>query len=108
MDSIEEKVAELLIEIPKISRMLYQNKQREAYDTFNENIQKLEQVMLTFIEAIPTLREIGIDIPEEVIITQLKNMTEGYQLKDNILLADTLEYEIMDSLCVYKEILEQI
>ena len=36
------------------------------------------------------------------------HQVEGFQHKDNVLLADTLEYEIMESMKLYDEILMQI
>ena len=64
--------------------------------------------MTEFIELIPKLQTAGIDIPQDVILKQISNMAEGYEYRDNVLLADTLDYEILDTLQLYVEILEQL
>ncbi|MBQ3544342.1 MAG: hypothetical protein IJA34_05065 [Lachnospiraceae bacterium] len=75
----------------------------ESQETINNNI-----VFTEFIEMIPKLQQLGVDIPIEVILQQLKNLVDAYEYRDSMLLADTLRYEINDSLQVYLEILEQL
>ena len=108
MENIENIVKNLISDIPGIVKLLRQNKGNEAYNEFGKIFGDLNNAMLTFIKAIPTINSMGLDIPSDVVISQLNNMVEGFQYKDNVLLADTLEYEIMESMKLYDEILMQI
>lgn len=108
MENIENIVKKLISEIPCIVKLLRQNKGNEAYNKFGEMFGELNNAMLTFINAIPAINSMGLDIPTDVVISQLNNMVEGFQYKDNVLLADTLEYEIMETMKLYDEILMQI
>lgn len=108
MDNIENVVKGLINNVPNIVKLLRQNKGNEAYTEFGKIFNELNNAMLTFINAIPAINSMGLDIPTEVVISQLNNMVEGFQYKDNVLLADTLEYEIMESMKLYDEILMQI
>lgn len=108
MENIEIVVKKLIESIPPIVKQLRQNKGNEAYTEFGKIFSDLNSSMLTFINAIPAINSMGVDIPTDVVISQLNNMVEGFQHKDNVLLADTLEYEIMESMNLYYEILMQI
>lgn len=47
-------------------------------------------------------------MPQDIVIIQIKNLLDGIENKDVLLIADTLKYEILPSLQVYDEILAQI
>ena len=108
MDNIDEIVENLIGSIPKVVKYLRQNLDEIAYKEFGKIIIDLNKVMLTFINAIPSINQLGLDIPADVVVAQLKNTSDGFEFRDNVLLADALEYEIMDSLKLYSEILAQI
>lgn len=74
--------------------------------------QKLEQVMQTITSVylkllgdILKIRETGIDISEEVILQQLKNMEQALKKKDVVLLHDTIKYEVLGALSIYQNFL---
>lgn len=108
MENIEVIVKKLIKDIPPVVKLLRQNEGNEAYTEFGKMFGELNNAMLTFINAIPAINSMGLDIPTDVVISQLNNMVEGFQYKDNVLLADTLEYEIMESIKLYDKILMQI
>ncbi len=108
MDNIDEKVNNLISRIPEVVKHLRQNRDDRAYNAFGKIIIDLNAVMVTFINAIPSINQLGLDIPTDVVVAQLKNTSDGFEFRDNVLLADALEYEIMDSLKLYSEILAQI
>lgn len=66
----------------------------------------MNSVIMEFIDRIPEFKEKGIDVPEDILLNQINNLVEGYENKDNALLADTLEYEITEALLMYQEIAE--
>lgn len=53
------------------------------------------------------MKKWGIDVPQDILITQVKNFMEAYEKKDVLMLADTMKYEIYEALCYYKEILSR-
>ena len=101
-------VDNIIKEIPEVTVLLKQNKETEGYQAFNRLVPDINNAMTEFIELIPKLQTAGIDIPQDVILKQISNMAEGYEYRDNVLLADTLDYEILDTLQLYVEILEQL
>lgn len=48
------------------------------------------------------------EIPVNILIQQLENFEEFYQQQDVVQLADTLEYEMRESVCFYIEILKSM
>lgn len=105
---MEKEIRTLLQNLPDIIKNLIQGKEGEAYNLLSKNLNTLNYVMLSFINMIPTLNKMGLDISTEIITRQLKNVSDGCEFRDNILLADSLEYEIMESLQIYLEILGQM
>ena len=101
-------VDNIIKQIPEVTVLLKQNKETEGYQAFNRLVPDINNAMTEFIELIPKLQTAGIDIPQDVILMQISNMAEGYEYRDNVLLADTLDYEILDTLQLYVEILEQL
>ena len=45
----------------------------------------------------------GREFPIDILLQQLQNLDEAYTQKDEVLLADTLEYEISNALQIYLE-----
>lgn len=69
--------------------------------------EKLEDIIIIytdFIKQLPELKNIGIDIQEEIILQQVKNLNDAIQHKDLIELYDTLKYEVAATFEIYKEI----
>lgn len=52
-------------------------------------------------------KKVGIEIPEDVLIMQLNNLMDGIENKDVIKIADTLEYEICNTVDFYNELLQE-
>lgn len=51
-------------------------------------------------------KDIDIEIPVDILIQQLENFEQFYQQQDIVQLADTLEYEVQESVRFYIEILK--
>ena len=52
------------------------------------------------------MANIGIDINTDDVVKQLKTVLYAVEKKDKLLLYDAFKYEIVDTLCFYKEILD--
>lgn len=105
---MNEAIQTLQSTIPEIVCCLRQNREGEAYSALTGVLPTIHEVMISFVNIIPALNRMGVELSAEVITRQLHNVADGCELRDNILLADTLEYEIMESLQIYDEILEQM
>ena len=81
---------------------------KKGYEKLKDYISDINKIFMEFIAIIPKLKELGVDIPSDVLIQQLKNLLEAYEYRDSMLLADTLRYEIIDTLSLYVEIMEEL
>lgn len=102
------KIDELLELFQKIIVWLYHGEDKQAYGELARVMPELNEIIGQLINEIPYYREEGVDLPEDIILAQLQNLMEGIQYKDTVLLADALNFEISDTLMVYKEILMQL
>lgn len=98
-DEISDKIENIIIN-------LRQGKDREAYKDINEQMPVINELFVDIIRNINIFKENGIDVSENIIMMQLENMIDGLENKDDVKLADTLEYEISQTINVYKEIMK--
>ena len=99
---------DIFIKIEEVSRLMYMNEVTNAYNMLAECMPYITEHMNAFINNIPKYNELGADIPQNVVLTQISNLFDGIKNKDVLLIADTLKYEILPSLQVYSEISAQI
>lgn len=104
----KNKVVKLIEDNIGICEKIHKGEDSKAFSQSQEIINDNNIVFTEFIKMIPKLQQLGVDIPMDVILQQLKNLVEAFEYRDSMLLDDTLRYEINDSLQVYLEILEQL
>jgi len=68
----------------------------------------LSYVFSSFIEDASELASIGVELPVDVIVSQLRRFASAVDMYDTISLADILKYEIMDTISVYMDIQEEL
>lgn len=102
----EKSYEDILDKIENIIINLRQGKDREAYKDINEQMPVVNELFVDIIRNINIFKENGIDVSENIIMMQLENMIDGLENKDDVKLADTLEYEISQTINVYKEIMK--
>ena len=98
-DEISDKIENIIIN-------LRQGKDRDAYKDINEQMPVINELFVDIIRNTNIFKENGIDVYENIIMMQLENMVDGLENKDDVKLADTLEYEISQTINVYKEIMK--
>lgn len=98
-----EDISKMQEECVRVIRLLRQNQETAIYET-TMLLPKLIQFLQIFLKQAENWNALGGDLPLEVILQQIKNLNEAYCEKDVVVLADTLEYEIMNSFEVYEEI----
>ena len=77
-------------------------------EKINPCIIEIQTVLKEFMDRVSEFQKLGVDIPMNVILEQLNNMVSGMEYGDMILLADTLEYEIKNTILFYTDILKAI
>lgn len=103
----KEKIVEALAEREKeIVRELRQNKE-QGLEHVAESLPDMIDIFQELF-AMADRRQEGIEIPIDVLEQQLENFEHSYRQRDIVQLADTLEYEILESICFYIEILKSM
>lgn len=75
-----------------------------VFPRLEQYLKDLIAVYMQLIQDLPGLKARGIDLPEDVILQQVKNLDDAVAHKDMILLRDTMKYEVLNTLQVYREI----
>ena len=75
----------------------------DAWDYVNAHVQELVYRMTEMVDWAQQKINEGEEFPMDILLQQLQNLDEAYTQKDEILLADTLEYEVSNALQVYME-----
>ncbi len=74
-----------------------------AWDYVNAHVQELVYIMTEIVDWAQQQIDEGEEFPMDILLQQLQNLNEAYTQKDEVLLADTLEYEVSNALQVYLE-----
>lgn len=98
-------IRELLNKISDITGNIFKQ-EYNIYDEVKKIIPDMQRIYKEFIELIPALNNIGMEIDINVPIRQLKNLLESLESRDKVMMFDTLNYEIKDTLALYDEIKE--
>lgn len=69
-----------------------------------EKIGDIIEIYTNFIKELPEFKTAGIEIDEDIILQQVKNLNDAIQNRDLIELYDTLKYEVADTFRIYREI----
>lgn len=69
-----------------------------------EKLRDMIEIYTSLITQAPELKNAGIEIDEEIILQQVKNLNDAIEHKDMIELYDTMKYEVADTFRIYREI----
>lgn len=97
-----EVVKDLLGEIEEVGVLIWQQK-IDRYQRVKDITKKLGIVLPNFIGYVQQYQIE--DISVDGIMEQLRCLVNGLERKDEVLLADTLNYEIYNTLMLYDELL---
>ena len=75
----------------------------DTWDYVNAHVQELVYRMTEIVDWAQQKINEGEEFPMDILLQQLQNLNEAYTQKDEVLLADTLEYEVSNALQVYLE-----
>lgn len=75
----------------------------DTWNYVNTHIQDLVYRMTEMVNWAQQQIDAGEEFPIDILLQQLQNLDDAYTQKDEVLLADTLEYEISNTLQIYLE-----
>lgn len=94
-----------LIELSQYTAVnLYMNNLSEVSNLLGDIQQKVTNIYRELIIDTAKYKAVGIDIPGQVLLEQLKNLMSACEFGDILGIADTLMYEITQGLLFYKEV----
>ncbi len=93
-----QKLKEYVKAAENISDMLYANDVSGAQKFIGQTVNNVNNIYLGYINRADELRNRGIDIPVDILLSQMKNLMTAIDSKDIIMLADTMLYEIKEGM----------
>lgn len=99
-----QKLKEYVKAAENISDMLYANDVSGAQKFIGETVNNVNNAYLGYINRADELRNRGIDIPVDILLSQMKNLMTAIDSKDIIMLADTMHYEIKEGLLFFIDV----
>lgn len=92
-----------ILQIVNIMVMHLRQATDDAWDYVNAHVQELVYRMTEIVDWAQQKINEGEEFPMDILLQQLQNLNEAYTQKDEVLLADTLEYEVSNAVQVYLE-----
>lgn len=81
------------------------NREYNIFDGIVEILPDINHIFTEFIELIPQLNSVGMDVRMEIVVEQLNELMIAISNKNFISIFDILGYEIKDTILFYYEIL---
>lgn len=75
-----------------------------AIKNINNIVSIVNDIISRLLNEIEYYKEQGEEIDTNIIIQQLNNLLQGIQYNDQILIADSLKYEIIESMNMYRDL----
>lgn len=107
MRMILDEVRSLKERLNDIGTALIKNDINALSELIKES-QNITKVFTAFVGDAPELNSMGLDLPIDIISEQLSRYIEGIKNRDMMLLTDNVNFELLDTLKVYEEILVQL
>lgn len=106
-EQIYRDINELLDVLPDIIKDFRRNNTNPAYKKMQNIMPQINRIYISLLEHKAEYEKLGVELPQDIIMAQLNNMADGFEYRDSIKLGDTLEYEIINTLSLYKELIEE-
>lgn len=102
---MEKNISDIIKRIDDFVEILYCN-YNDAIKEIANIVTLIEPYMVKFIENVDYYNKYGENIDKNILIQQLQNLLDGINYSDQIEIADSLKYEIKESLLVYSELVQ--
>lgn len=73
----------------------------------NEIVGIVQTYIGNFVSKIETYNKFGENIAVDIVLDQIKRLSDGISFGDQVQIADILQYEIIESLKIYGELVEK-
>lgn len=100
-----EELKELRTKIENILVRLRQNRDR-IMNQVNEVIPEISLFLNDVLNECVEQKDNNKNLPIDILIQQVKNWNESYIYKDIVMMADTIQYELMEAIEFYIQIKE--
>lgn len=98
-------VAEVMEKIDILTKEIYK-KNINSYERFLELYPYIKVCYEEFLRLIPELNGIGLEIQQERLVQDMRDISEAIEKKDKVLFFDTLTYRVNETLGWYRQIKE--
>lgn len=99
-----QKLKEYVKAAEDIANMLYANDVSGAQQIIGETVENVNNIYLGYINRTDELEGRGIEVPTDILLSQMQNLMTAIDSKDIIMLADTLLYEIKEGILFFIDI----
>ena len=100
---MENEIQNAIEEIDNFIIALYKDYE-SAIKNINNIVSIVNDIISRLLNEIEYYKEQGEEIDTNIIIQQLNNLLQGIQYNDQILIADSLKYEIIESMNMYRDL----
>lgn len=109
-DSVKtiKEIEEIISEINGVYIGLCQKSNESMKGELANVLPKVTKYMSELVQVVIKIKEYGVDIPVEVLTAQMENLLDGFDHMDYMQMADTLYYEITDSMRLFIDIIEEL
>ena len=80
----------------------------DGFEKLNGMMNELTNILGEIIDGKEIFSKLEVEFPEEIVIQQINNLADAIENKDTILLADTLNYEIKNTLLFYIDVINEL
>lgn len=100
---MENEIQDAIEKIDDFIIALYKDYE-SAIKNINNIVSVVNDIIGRLLNEIDYYKDQGEEIDTDIIIQQLNNLLQGIQYNDQILIADTLKYEIIESINMYRDL----
>lgn len=101
-------IEDILNKIEDIYVLLCQGDKKDGFEKLNSMMNELTNILGEMLDGKEIFNKLEVEFPEEVVIQQINNLADAIEHKDTMLLADTLNYEIKNTLLFYVDVINEL
>ena len=101
-------IEDILNKIDGIYILLCQGDKKEGFEKLNDMMNELTNILGEILNSKEIFSKLEVEFPEEIVIQQINNLADAIEHKDTILLTDTLNYEIKNTLLFYIDVINEL
>lgn len=100
----QDKIETTIKSVEGCANCLFKSNMNQVQGILGDMIQNINAIYLHYINNAGKYKEYEIDIPVQVLLSQMQNLIDAIDNKDMMQMADSLWYEIREGLLFFKDI----